>query len=102
MTHNTVDKTRNVVSFVAGYTYKLGTDAPLIIGDKTFDLFTQKDTAWARSAAADNDIVSAMLMTRQAIIRGEPSAGPATSDMYDLVGFDYVLKAIDNACGISR
>jgi hypothetical protein len=43
-----------------------------------------------------------MLMTRQAIIRGEPSAGPATSDMYDLGGFDYVLKAIDNACGISR
>jgi len=102
VTHNTVDKTRNVVSFTAGYRYKFGTKAPLTIGDKTFDLFTKEDTAWARSAAADNDIVSAMLMTRQAIIRGEPSAGPATSDLYDLVGFDYVLNAIDDACGISR
>jgi len=102
VTHNTVDKTMNVVSFIAGYKFKDGSEAPLTIGDKSFDLFTKDDTAWARDTATDKAIVSAMLKGKQAVIKGSSAKGTATTDTYDLAGFSKVLEEIDKACKVKR
>jgi hypothetical protein len=102
VTHNKADKTTNVVSFIAGYKFKDGSDAELSVGEKKFDLFTKDDTAWARDAATDKAIVDAMLKGKQAVIKGTPAKGAATIDTYALVGFAQVIVEIDKACNIKR
>jgi hypothetical protein len=102
VTHNTADKTSNVVSFIAGYKFKDGSAAEVSVGDKKFDLFTKDDTAWARDSATDKAIVEAMQKGRQAIIKGSPAKGAATVDAYNLAGFGQVLGDIDKACGVKR
>ena len=102
ITHNTSDKTANVVSFIAGYPFKDGTDAGLDIGGQRFNLFTKDDTAWARDAATDKAIVEAMLKGKQAVIKGSSVRGTATTDTYALAGFAQALGEIDKACKIKR
>lgn len=102
VTHNTADKTSNVVSFVAGYAFKDGSEAELDIGGRKFSLFTKDDTAWARDAATDKAIVEAMQKGREAVIKGSSGRGTATTDTYALEGFSQVLGEIDKACKVKR
>lgn len=102
VTHSQADKTTNVVSFIAGYKFKDGSDAQLVIGDKNFSLFTKDDTAWARDSATDKAIVGAMLKGKQAVIKGTPAHGAATTDTYSLTGFTQVVSEIDKACNVKR
>ena len=102
VTHNTADKTTNVISFIAGYKFKDGSEAPLAVGDKSFDLFTKDDTAWARDPATDKAIVAAMLKGKQAVIKGSSAKGTATTDTYNLAGFSKVIEDIDKACKVKR
>ncbi len=102
VTHNTADKTANVVSFIAGYGFKEGSAAELDIGGRKFDLFTKEDTAWARDPSTDKAIVTAMLKGKQALIKGSSARGTATTDTYVLAGFAQVLGDIDKACKVKR
>jgi hypothetical protein len=102
VTHNTADKTSNVVSFIAGYGFKEGSAAELDIGGRKFNLFTKDDTAWARDAATDKAIVETMLKGKQAAIKGSSARGTATTDTYSLAGFAQVLGEIDKACKVKR
>jgi len=102
VTHNSADKTANVVSFIAGYAFKEGSDAEVDIGGKKFALFTKGDTAWARDAATDKAVVDAMLKGKQAVIRGSSARGTATTDTYSLAGFTQVISEIDKACKVKR
>jgi hypothetical protein len=102
VTHNTADKTANVVSFIAGYKFKDGSDAQLAVADKSFSLFTKDDTAWARDAATDKAIVTAMLKGKQAVIKGASTRGTATVDTYSLTGFAKLVSEIDKACKVKR
>src|SRR4051812_17880998 len=102
VTHRPSESISNVVSFVEGYSLKTGSDAALEIDDKKFDLFTNDDSAWARTAELDRAIVSALLKARTATIKGTPNNGKPTTDTYSLAGFAKALGMIDEACGISR
>jgi hypothetical protein len=102
VTHNTADKTNDVVSFIAGYPFKEGSAPDLDIGGKKFSLFIKDDTAWARDAATDKAIVEAMLKAKQAVIKGNSARGTATTDTYMLAGFGQVLGEIDKTCKVKR
>jgi hypothetical protein len=102
VTHNTADKTSNVVSFVAGYPFKDASDADLDVGGKKFSLFTKDDSAWARDAATDKAIVEAMQKGKLAIVKGTSARGTATTDTYTLAGFAPSLAEIDKACKVKR
>jgi len=102
VTHRPSESISNVISFVEGYPLKSGTDAALEIDDKKFDLFTNDDSAWARTAELDRAIVSALLKGRTATVKGTPHSGKPTTDTYALAGFGKALALIDEACGISR
>jgi hypothetical protein len=102
VTHNTADKTANVVSFIAGYTYPEKAEVDLDIDGQKFKLFTEKDTAWARDAETDRKIVDAMVRGKQAQVKGAPAKGAATTDTYSLIGFTQALHEIDKACSIKR
>jgi invasion protein IalB len=102
VTHNTADKSANVVSFIAGYTYADKAEVDLDIDGQKFKLFTEKDTAWARDAETDRKIVEAMVKGKQAQVKGHPAKGAATTDTYSLIGFTQALTEIDKACSVKR
>ncbi len=102
VTHRPSENISNVVSFVEGYSLKSGTDVALEVDDKKFDMFTNDDSAWARTADLDRTIVSALVAGRTATVQGTPNSGKATTDVYSLSGFTKALALIDEACGISR
>jgi len=102
VTHRSADKSFNVVSFTAGYSFKDGSDVDLSIDGQGFDLFTNKDTAWARDSATEKAIIDAMIKGRQAVVKGTSARGTATTDTYSLAGFGQVLTLIDKACGYKR
>jgi hypothetical protein len=102
ITHRPGEKIANVVSFVEGYPLKEGSEASLDIGGAKFDLFTKGDSAWARTPELDKAIVEAMTKGKQAIVKGTPQKGPATTDTYSLIGFAQALALIDKACDVKR
>ena len=102
VTHNTNDKSTNVVSFVEGYTFPERGSAELDVDGKKFSLFTDKDTAWARDTATDKAIVTALSKGKQAVLKGSSARGTATTDTYSLAGFAQALALVDKACGVKR
>jgi hypothetical protein len=102
VTHRPSENIANVVSFVEGYPLKTGSDAALEVDDKKFDLFTNDDSAWARTAELDRTIVSTLAKGRTATVKGTPQGGKPTTDTYSLAGFGKALALIDEACGVSR
>jgi len=102
VTHRPHEKISNEVSFNVGYLFKEGSDAELTVDNKKFELFTNKDTAWARDAATDKAVVEALVKGKQAVMKGVSARGTATTDTYTLAGFGQALGEIDKACGVKR
>ena len=102
VTHRPVEKIANVVSFVEGYPLKEGSEVGLDVGGSKFELFTKDDSAWARTAELDKSIVGTLAKGKQAVVKGLPQKGPATTDVYALAGFAKALALIDKACGVKR
>lgn len=98
VTHRPADKTYDVVSFVAGYTYGDSGDVTVTIDQTNFSLFTHKDSAWAPDAAIDKKLVDAMKKGNRMIVKGKSSRGTATTDTYSLSGFSKAYQAIAEAC----
>jgi hypothetical protein len=102
VTHRPGEKVTNVVNFVEGYPLKEGSAVSLEIGDAKFELFTKGDGAWAPTSELDKAIVDAMAKGKQAVVKGLPERGPATTDTYSLAGFPQALALIDKACAVAR
>jgi hypothetical protein len=103
VTHRPQESVTDVISFTEGYTLKSGSDAGLDVGGTKFDLFTNGDTAWSRTADLDKTIVEAMIKGREAVLTASPEKGPSqTTDVYPLAGFSKALALIDKACGVKR
>ena len=102
VTHRPAEKIANVVSFVAGYPLKDGSEVTIEIGSGKFELFTKDDAAWARTAELDRTIVAALGKAKRVVVHGVPQKGPATTDVYALAGFPKALALIDKACGVKR
>ena len=100
VTHRPGEKTFNQVQFTAGYTYKKGSAVQVAIGAKKFDLFTNGDTAWARSTKDDRNLATAMRGGARMVVTGQSSRGTKTKDTYSLSGISAAHKAIGKACGV--
>ncbi|MGZ0244927.1 MAG: invasion associated locus B family protein, partial [Alphaproteobacteria bacterium] len=70
------------------------------IGAKKFDLFTNGDTAWARSTKDDRNLATAMRGGARMVVTGQSSRGTKTKDTYSLSGISAAHKAIGKACGV--
>jgi Invasion associated locus B (IalB) protein len=90
----------NELSVTAGYPYKQGSEVALDIDGGRFSLFTDSETAWARDAKTQDEIVKAMKAGRQLEVRGTSSRGTLTTDTYSLAGFTAAIGAASRACGI--
>lgn len=98
ITNRPADNSFDVVSFVAGYTYKKNSDVSVTIGNKKFTLFTQADTAWTSDDATDKALTNAIKSGNKMVVKGTSTRGTATTDTYSLAGSSAAYDAIKNAC----
>lgn len=91
----------NETSFEAGYTFKKGSEATVMIDGKKFSLFTDGDTAWNRVPKDDVAMARAMRVGKQLVIQGVSSRGTKTKDTYSLFGFTAAHNAINKACKVT-
>ena len=101
VTHRPAEDSRNVVSFITGYTYQPGSDVTVTIGGDSFSLFTEGDTAWPRDTATDERLVDAMRRGANMTVAGVSSRGTRTTDTYSLFGFTATHTVISEACGFN-
>lgn len=86
------------VSIEAGYPYKDGSEADVVIDGKLFRLFTRGENAWAYDAKSDRALVAAMKAGRAMVVKGTSSRGTLTTDTYSLSGFTAAHDAAAKAC----
>ena len=98
ITNRPADGTKNVFSYITGYTYKPQTDVIVSIDRQTFTLFTQDDTAWARDGATDNKIAAAIRKGKTMIVKGISAHGVKTTDTFVLGGAKGAYDAISKDC----
>jgi hypothetical protein len=101
VTHRPSDKSFDVVTIMAGYTYKQGSEVTVQIGTDKFALFTEEGMAWA-SDEDDRKLVDAMKKGSEMSIHGVSSRGTETTDTYSLSGFTKAYTAIGTACGVKQ
>jgi len=100
VTHRPAEKSNNVVSVEAGYTYKNGSEVEITVGKSAFKLFTQAGHAFTYDSKSDDELVKAMIRGAAMTVKGRSSRGTLTTDTYSLKGFTAAYKAISRACKI--
>lgn len=100
ITHRPKEGTRNVFSYMTGYSYKKGSDVDIAIDGRHFTLFTQNDMAWAADAAADSSLAEGIKKGSKMIVKGVSGKGTATTDTFSLKGSTKAHEAISKACGL--
>lgn len=98
VTHRPAQGTRDVVSFVIGYTFQEDSRVTVDIDGEEFTLFTHNDTAWAPDAQTDSALVEAMRSGREMVVRGTSNRGTDTTDTYSLLGFTRAHDEITETC----
>jgi hypothetical protein len=99
ITHRPGEGSRNVFSYIAGYSYKPASDATIEIDGQKFVLFTKDDTAWAVDAEDDDKIAAAIRSGTNMTISGVSSRGTKTKDTYSLSGSSGAYERISKECG---
>ena len=100
ITHRPAENSRDVFSYISGYTYETGSEVSMKIGAQNFKLFTQKDSAWATDDATDAKIADAVRRGSNIVVKGVSSRGTKTSDTFGLSGSSAAHQAISTECGI--
>lgn len=100
ITHRPSEKSKNVISLQAGYTFKKTSEVEFSIGKSSFKLFTDNQWAFAADAATDNKLVKSMVRGAVLVVNGVSSRGTQTRDTYSLKGFTAAYNAIGKACKI--
>ncbi len=98
ITDRPADGTRNVFSYLAGYSYKSGSEVTVDIDGQKFLLFTQEDTAWAPDADTDGKITKAIKSGKSMTVKGTSAAGKTTTDTISLKGSTSAHDAISKEC----
>ncbi|HNQ92162.1 MAG TPA: invasion associated locus B family protein [Alphaproteobacteria bacterium] len=97
--HRPNEKSRDVFSYIAGYTYKDSADVTVTIGKDKFILFGQGESAWTPSEDQDKRLASAIQKGSTMVVEGMSARGTKTKDTFSLKGSGDAYAAISKACG---
>lgn len=103
VTHRPSEGSTDVISYMAGYSFKPETEATLQVDKQSFHLFTDKDTAWAREAKTDHAIAKALRAGTNVSVTATPSDKKTKSmtDKFIIPGADAAYIAMSDACAVS-
>ncbi|HZH26145.1 MAG TPA: invasion associated locus B family protein [Azospirillaceae bacterium] len=102
ITHRPGEKVFDEVSFVAGYTFKPNSEVTVQVGNQTFTLFTDGDTAWARDESTDKGLAQAIRGGASMVVKGTSNRGTNTTDTYSLTGTGQAYGELNKACNVRR
>ena len=99
VTHRPQEEAFDVVNVVAGYTYRKGSK-PTFCVDKKKDisLISHEDTAWAKDAKTDSQLVQQMKAGSFGTLTGTSKRGTKTVDTFSFKGFSKAYQTISEAC----
>lgn len=100
ITHRPAEGTKNVFSYITGYSYKSGSDVTVMVDGQRFTLFTQGETAWTPDAETDNRLSEALRKGSKLTVKGTSSRGTLTTDTFSLKGSGAAHDAINRECGV--
>lgn len=86
------------VSFMGGYPFAEDSTVNLTVGSDEFELFTDGEVAWSRSADDDRQIAAAMKRGVEATLVGRSTRGTRTSDTFSLMGFTDAYEDAQSRC----
>lgn len=98
ITNRPAEGTKNVFSYITGYSYRAGSDATVTIDGKDYMLFTRDDTAWAPDADTDSKLSDAVRNGSNMVVKGTSGRGTATIDTYSLKGSTAAHDRITQEC----
>ena len=102
ITHRPVEASTDVVSYGAGTLIDSRRGIKLHVGKTIFDLFSVRDTAWARDSLTDHKLATALRNAPKTQATGFPDKKgiSAINDLFDLTGAPLAYHAISKACGL--
>jgi hypothetical protein len=68
------------------------------VGDKSFDLFTQKDAAWLLDSSQNDSLAGALRSGNSVVVQGTSARGISISETFSLSGATAASRAIDSGC----
>ena len=99
ITHRPAEKSKDVFSYITGYTYKSGGEVKISVNGETFILAGQGENAWTPSDALDAKLATAIQKGSTMVVEGISSRGTKTKDTFSLNGSGDAYAAISKACG---
>lgn len=100
ITHRPGSGAKDVFSYLAGYGYKKDSRVSVKIDGRTFDLFTDGETAWADDSQTDSAIARAIRGGSQMVVTGTSSRGTLTTDTFSLKGSSKAYEKISRECAV--
>lgn len=98
ITHRPSENTRDVFSYIAGYTYKSGSEAYVTVDGQEFTLFTQDETAWGPDTQTDKKLAKAIQNGNKMVIKGTSTRGTLTTDTFSLKGSTKAYQVMSQEC----
>lgn len=86
------------VTFTGGYPFAEKSTVEMVIGDETFELFTEGEWAWPASTADDARIIAAMKRGTEAVLTARSTRGTITKDTFSLLGFTAAIEEAEKRC----
>jgi hypothetical protein len=88
----------NEVSIMIGYALKPGSESSLEVGGASYAMYTQGDGLWIKNAAEEEQMVSAMRKSAEAVVKGVSAKGTETTDVFSLKGLTQALDRLAQDC----
>ncbi|WP_342076696.1 invasion associated locus B family protein [Yoonia sp. SS1-5] len=86
------------VMFAGGYPFASGSTVEMKVGDTTFQMFTEGETAWPATPEDDAKFVAAMKRGSDAVVTGRSGRGTQTQDRFSLLGFTAAVDEAGKRC----
>ena len=86
------EKVSNEISIIIGYPFKPNSDATIAVGSSSFALYTQQDGAWIKNATEETQLIEAMRVGGNAVVKGTSAKGTRSTDIFSLKG---LAQAVD-------
>ena len=86
ITSSPAEGIKNEANFVTGYQMKEQSSATVSIGDKTFTMFTQGDSAWLVNKEEEPALLEAMKSGSSMVVKATSRRGNETTYNYSLTG----------------
>ena len=87
------------VSYTGGYPFADGSTVSVVIGEASFDLFTEGEMSWAASPTEDDRIITAMRRGAEAVVTASSRRGTEVADTFSLLGFTAAVEDAEARCG---